>query len=228
MQIDNLLLPLGWQKGSGDWVRIEQAIERGETVQIIQEVGSTLWQNSLSDHHPFYFGFPDAGEKLEIKGRIWISFTQRKFSEQADFPKGQWHPRVLWIGIGCIRGTSPETIAQGVEQVCQRYHLARKAIAGLATVETKAQEKGILAYCESMGWPLKTFSAQALSRVAVPNPSPTAARAVGTPSVAEAAAILAGGKLLVAKQKVKEAVTVAIAVSETEYTEISTPQVTFS
>jgi cobalt-precorrin 5A hydrolase / precorrin-3B C17-methyltransferase len=52
--------------------------------------------------------------------------------------------------------------------------------------------------------------AAALAAVEVPNPSAVVARAVGTPSVAEAAALVAGGELVVPKQRSAMA-TVAVA-----------------
>jgi cobalamin biosynthesis protein CbiG len=52
------------------------------------------------------------------------------------------------------------------------------------------------------GWPLVTHAAPALREVAVPTPSAVVATHVGTPSVAEAAALLStGGALLVAKRR---------------------------
>jgi cobalt-precorrin 5A hydrolase/precorrin-3B C17-methyltransferase len=230
--IDILGLPFGWRKGGGDWTAVSGAIARGETIQVIQEVGSTLWQEHLPDGHPFYFGFPEYNESIAPKARVWISATKRQFSSQADIPKIQWHPRVLWVGIGCERGTSKKLIETAIEQVCQRYHLAPEAIAAIATIDLKADEPGILEYCRDRNLPLKTFPADLLRHVNVPNPSTAVAQEVGTPSVAEAAAILAeeqgtrkelSQNLIVPKQIVKlegepGAVTVAIALSEIEYT----------
>ena len=100
------------------------------------------------------------------------------------------HP-VLWIGIGCQRGTARSTIELAVQQVCRAYDLAEATIAGLATIETKATEAGLLELCLDRGWALRLFSAAALRTVLVPTPSSAVDRQVGTPSVAEAAALLA-------------------------------------
>lgn len=232
--IDILGFPYGWRKGEGDWTGVSAAIARRETVQVIQEVGSTLWQEHLPQEHSFYFGFPEHADsnKEEIiapKARVWISYTKRKFSSQSDLPKVQWHPRVLWVGIGCERGTFSQLIETALETVLLKYHLAREAIAAIATIDIKADEKGILELCRSWDLPLKTFSAEVLSTVAVPNPSTIVSQEVGTPSVAEAAAIRATesfphtSSLLVPKQIFKQknvpgAVTIAIAHSQLEYT----------
>ena len=100
------------------------------------------------------------------------------------------HP-VLWIGIGCQRGTARSTIELAVQEVCRTHDLAEAAIAGLATIETKATEARLLELCRDRGWVLRLFSAEALRTVAVPTPSSAVDRQVGTPSVAEAAALLA-------------------------------------
>ena len=225
--IDVLGVPFGWRKGEGNWTGVSKAIPRGKTVQIIQEAGSSLWQNSLPREHPFSFDFSESTPSPSVKGRVWISATKRQFCPTGDIPQVQWHPRVLWVGIGCIRGTSRQLIERGIEEVFRRYHLATQGIAALATIDLKADETGLLDFCRDRQLPLQTFSAHTLSQVEVPNPSSVVKREVGTPSVAEAAAIRAaegkspGQTLIVPKQVIKgdgEAVTVAVAQSSLEYT----------
>ncbi|NET42777.1 precorrin-3B C(17)-methyltransferase [Okeania sp. SIO2B3] len=190
--IDILGKPFGWRRGKGDWNRVSGIVARGEAVQVIQEVGSRLWQEHLPQNHPFDFGFPEIGDRSSPtpKARIWISFTQRQFAPDSDLPKVQWHPRVLWIGVGCERGTSKKLIATGIQQVFQANHLAEGAIAGIVTIDIKADEIGLVEFCQEQNLPLLTFPAELLSCVEVPTPSNVVAQEVGTPSVAEAAAIL--------------------------------------
>jgi cobalt-precorrin 5A hydrolase/precorrin-3B C17-methyltransferase len=232
--VDLLGNPFGWQRGSGNWTGVSAAVARQQPVQVIQEAGSTLWQAHLPPDHPFQFGFPDFPSSADAppapQARIWISPMQRTFSSEADFPKVQWHPRVLWVGIGCERGTSRSLIEMAVQQVCRANHLAEAAIAGVATIDLKADETGILELCQARQWPLRCFAAEQLRQISVPTPSATVEAEVGTPSVAEAAAILAAQglgqqfpQLRVQKQIVRQpdhpgAVTVAIAQAEQEYT----------
>jgi cobalt-precorrin 5A hydrolase/precorrin-3B C17-methyltransferase len=235
--VDILGVPFGWQRGEGDWTAVSATVARGEAVQVIQEVGSSLWQAHLPQGHPFHFGFPEytatnREEAISPKARIWISATQRRFSSESDLPKVQWHPRVLWVGIGCERGTSRQLLETAIQQTCQSHHLAEGAIAGLATIDIKADEVGLVELCRDRNLPLRTFPAEVLRSVNVPNPSAVVEKEVGTPSVAEAAALLAANSfvgaqgvapLLVKKQIFKVegqagAVTVAIAQSEQEYT----------
>lgn len=103
--------------------------------------------------------------------------------------------QVLWVGIGCKRGTSWELIDLAIEQVFRENQLFTSAIAGIATIDTKASEVGLVKLCRLRNLPLKTFSAEILSSVCVPNPATITDDKVGTPSVAEAAAILAASQL---------------------------------
>ncbi|MFE1743758.1 precorrin-3B C(17)-methyltransferase [Coleofasciculus sp. H7-2] len=205
--VDMLGVPFGWSRGEGDWTGVSAAVARGERVQVIQEAGSTLWQSHLPEKHPFYFGFPEStASQSEIvqsnqepdrpkssPARIWISPTRRRFSSESELPKVQWHPRVLWVGIGCERGTSKELIETAIGQVFEKNHLAEEAIAGIATIDIKASEIGLVELCRDRHLPLRTFSADILRSVSVPTPSAVVEAEVGTPSVAEAAAIVGAG-----------------------------------
>ena len=185
--IDVLGIPYGWGKGEGNWTEVSATLARGEKVQVIQEAGATLWQNHLPSSHTF--DFSPSSSKSTVQ--VWISTAQRALSSKQDLQLVQWHPRVLWVGIGCERGTSKTLIETAIKQVLSRYNLAPEAIAGLATIDIKADERGILQLSHQLNLPLYTFTAAELSPIKVPNPSDVVEREVGTPSVAEAAAIRA-------------------------------------
>lgn len=240
--IDTLGVPFGWVRGPGNWTGVSAAIAAELPVQVLQDAGSDLWQAHLPAGHSFQFGFSEVGDRqAQPQARVWISPIKRKFDEASSLPKVQWYPRVLWLGIGCERDTEKTLIEYAVENVCRENHLAVEAVAGVATIDLKADEAGLLALVEEKDWPLKCFSAKALKAIAVPNPSKVVQDAVGTPSVSEAAAIAVASQwrrleaidedtdepwvadLRVKKQVVKHAdykgaVTVAIAQSEIGYT----------
>lgn len=112
-------------------------------------------------------------------------------------------PRVLWVGIGCQRGSSRQLIEKAIEKVFGEYQLLHSAmakcplsaIAGIATINSKASEVGLVEFCHLHNLPLKTFSAEILSTIWVPNPAKIIEKKVGTPSVAEASAILAASRV---------------------------------
>lgn len=109
------------------------------------------------------------------------------------------HHGKLWVGIGCQRGTSCEFIEAAIKHVFQENNLQEGAIAGVATIDSKADEAGLIQFCSLANLPLIFFTAEELQNVNqnlnVPNPSQIVASKVQTASVAEAAAILAACRL---------------------------------
>ena len=100
--------------------------------------------------------------------------------------------RRVTLGVGCDRGTAPETLHTAVMQALASVHLEPVAVATLATIDQKHDEVAILLLATAQGWPLRLFGAAELAQVPVPNPSATVLAYMGTPAVAEAAALLAG------------------------------------
>ncbi|MFF1305496.1 precorrin-3B C(17)-methyltransferase [Streptomyces sp. NPDC058307] len=110
-------------------------------------------------------------------------------------------PPTLVVGVGASKGAPVEEVLELIEGSLREAGLSPKSIAHLATVDVKAEEAGIVAAAERLGVPLVTHSAEELAAIEVPNPSDAPLAAVGTPSVAEAAALADGGELLVPKRK---------------------------
>ncbi|MEE4541433.1 precorrin-3B C(17)-methyltransferase [Streptomyces sp. V4-01] len=113
-------------------------------------------------------------------------------------------PPSLVVGVGASRGVGEQEVVELVHAALDGAGLARLSVAALATVDAKKDEPGIVGAAARLGVPLLTYPAQALAAVPVPNPSAAPLAAVGTPSVAEAAALLGagpGGELAVEKRK---------------------------
>jgi len=79
--------------------------------------------------------------------------------------------QILWVGIGCQRGVSSQLIKIAVDRTLQKYQLAYQDILGITTIDTKASESGLWEFCDQHNLPLKTFTAEVLSTVTVPNPA---------------------------------------------------------
>ncbi|MDQ1710318.1 MAG: cobalt-precorrin hydrolase / cobalt-factor methyltransferase / precorrin-3B, partial [Frankiaceae bacterium] len=121
-------------------------------------------------------------------------------------------PVSLVLGIGASRGATADEILALVDSALADESLSGQDVAGVATVDAKADEAGLLDAAARRGWPIAFFSAAELAAVPVPNPSEAVQAAVGTPSVAEAAALLAAGPNATLSPKRKSArATVAIA-----------------
>ncbi|MFI7411430.1 precorrin-3B C(17)-methyltransferase [Streptomyces sp. NPDC049627] len=114
-------------------------------------------------------------------------------------------PPSLVVGVGASKGAPADEIVGLIESALGDAGLSPKSLAELATVDAKADEPGIVEAAARLGVPLVTHSAGELAAVEVPNPSDAPLAAVGTPSVAEAAALVRGGELLVPKRKSERA-----------------------
>ncbi|MEV5954648.1 precorrin-3B C(17)-methyltransferase [Streptomyces sp. NPDC051987] len=110
-------------------------------------------------------------------------------------------PPSLVVGVGAARDVPADEVLGLVEEALRDAGLSPRSIAELATVDAKAEEPGIVAAARRLGVPLVTYPAEELAAVPVPHPSNAPLAAVGTPSVAEAAALVRGGELLVPKRK---------------------------
>lgn len=221
--IDTLGLPFGWKRGPGDWNTVAGAIARGQAVTVHQHAGSALWQPHLPENHPYEFVSDTETVSSAVLPQVWISPHIHVLSPEQ--PLVQWHPRVLWVGMGCERGTSKQLMEQALHQVCEQHQLAWDAIAGIATLDLKADEIGLVELCQQANWPLQCYTPEELQLIQVPTPSEVVNAEVGTPSVSEAAALKAAQQttLLVTKQIFRDpdqpgAVTVSIAQAEQEYT----------
>jgi len=97
----------------------------------------------------------------------------------------------VMLGLGCDRGTSLITLQTAVDQALALASLDLSAVTGVATIDKKNDEAAILQLAADHSWPLHFYSAERLAQVPVPNPSETVRKYMGTPAVAEAAALLA-------------------------------------
>ena len=210
----------GWKRSGNikDWSNLVIKQAKNEKIFCKQLSGNSLWKTS---------------ESGEIINQIYQEETEKPDTtfhvSIFENHKTTWHPRVLWIGIGCERNTSKELIANSLNNFLKSKNLSHHSIAGFATVDIKKDEKGILELAEENNLPIKFFNKEDLSKIIVPNPSNIVQKEIGTPSVAEASCLLAAGeesKLLEEKRifkgkdfsKIKfGAVTIAIAESKNQY-----------
>jgi cobalt-precorrin 5A hydrolase len=111
------------------------------------------------------------------------------------------------LGLGCDRGTPAATIAQAITEALDSCNAPLAAVAAVASIDLKADEAGLLQVAQERGWIIRFYSAMELAAVDVPNPSETVRKYTGTPSVSEAAALLAADvdqtHLIVEKHKLR-------------------------
>ena len=121
-------------------------------------------------------------------------------------PAGEtWKPVRLVVpcivaGIGCRRGACAEAIEEAFLLACGQAGISPSAVREAATIEVKAHEEGLLAFCRARNIPLATYSAEELSQVeGSVSPSNFVRATVGVDNVCERAALADGGKLIFPK-----------------------------
>jgi cobalt-precorrin 5A hydrolase / precorrin-3B C17-methyltransferase len=173
------------------------------------------------------------GESAAISGDApWLSSSRLPLSEdgdlrlvvsdksrQADFRTLHYAPATLALGIGCERGASAEEVIALAEQVLADNKLEPKSIAGIFSIDLKADEAALHAAAAHFGVSLRLFDAETLERETprLANPSEIVFADVGSHGVSEAAALAASGRdgqLIVPKMKSRRS-TVAVARSQT-------------
>ena len=184
----------GWRRsGSRDnWNQLMLTQAQGGKLLLLQHSGATFWQTTAAAQDVF-----DANANADQARPAQLTIGPQSSMSCS------WHPATLWIGIGCERDTSLSLLERAVAAALAEAGLAPEAVAGLASIDRKADETALLALAQAKDWPVRFFNADALAEVDVPTPSAVVAKAMGTSSVAEAAALLAASNkstLLLTKQ----------------------------
>ncbi len=129
-----------------------------------------------------------------------------------------FHPKRHVIGIGCERDTSPQELIDLVDETLLENAIPKTCIAGIASIDLKADETAIHEAAKYLGVPIRFYSAAVLEEETprLVHPSDVVFAEVGCHGVSEAAALASvgqEGELIVPKVKSKRA-TVAIARSQ--------------
>src|SRR5204862_195033 len=109
-----------------------------------------------------------------------------------------YRPSSLRVGVGASKGAAADEIAHLIDDTLLELGVSPRSVRYLGTADVKADERGLLAAAAGRGWRVVTFPARRLAAVPVPNPSEVVRRAVGTPGVAEAAALIEPGSVALA------------------------------
>jgi len=152
------------------------------------------------------------GTRFARTGRPRLRVSDRRARRQDTLTL---HPATLALGVGCERGASPAELTALAERTLARAGLARESVAGVFSIDLKADEEAVHALAQHLGVPARFFSPQRLERETprLANPSALVFRATGCHGVAEGAALAAVGPrgvLLVPKRKSRRA-TLAVA-----------------
>ena len=97
------------------------------------------------------------------------------------------------LGLGCDRDTPLSTVREAIDAALAACPARLADVTAVASIDLKADEPALLQLAAERGWMIRFYPATDLAAVDVPHPSETVRRHTGTPSVSEAAALLAAG-----------------------------------
>ncbi len=178
----------------------------------------------------FYTNFPVNGACPE--GIFWSDKLEQARQDRAEHSDGttlgiyispSYHrayfdhtlwliPKCLIVGIGCKRGTPAAKIERLVKKTLDQYSLYIEAVEKIATIDLKANEEGLLQFCNNHDLPFETYSAEALQQVPGDFTSSNFVESkVGVSNVCERSAMCGGGDQLIIRKTAEDGVTVAVA-----------------
>ena len=111
------------------------------------------------------------------------------------------------LGLGCDRDTPLATVKTAIGAALDACSATWNDIQAVASIDLKADEPALQQLAEQQSWQIHFYAAHELAKVEVPNPSETVRKHTGTPSVSEAAALLAANtdktKLIIEKHRLR-------------------------
>lgn len=164
----------------------------------LRDHGPGRGQPGLAGHVTLFRRFEDIDfDKFELL----IAVTWRHYT--APVPSLHLWARAVCVGVGCTRGSDPQALASSAEAMLLAEGVAPAAVRVVASARLRQDEPALRDWAAALGAAFVTFDAATLGACGVPNPSDIVASRLGTPSVAEAAALTAAGRadLLIPKRK---------------------------
>lgn len=199
----------GWVAEPRDRLKpVAMALVNHEPVAIVQEVGS---RGTWLDAWELPAQVTYSHNVTQLPARSWayvLWITDRLVTDLhgLDADRILWYrPPSLVLGVGCERGISAAALDAGLTAFLAQTGFSRASISTMASLERKADEAGMLELAQRHNWQTCLYSAAELAQVAgIARPSRVVEQCVGTPGVAEPAALLAAQseRLVAAKQVV--------------------------
>lgn len=191
--------PEGWIVANPERAKpLAAALLAGQEVQLVVEAGDRTWPD------PALFA---------ADGEFALVVTDR--AGRDDGTTLVVHPPVLALGVGCERGAAAAELEDLVRNALADAGLAEGAVAGIGSLDIKADEPAVHGLAAALDRPARFFPVAELEAETprLANPSDVVFREVGCHGVAEAAALALAGPdagLVVPKRK-SERCTCAVA-----------------
>ena len=155
------------------------------------------------------------GSGIELQADAALAVRVTDAPDPGDEGTLVFHRRRFALGVGCERGVPADELRDLVERTLAGAGLSARSLAGVFSVDLKADEPAVHALAETLGLPARFFDPPTLEALTprLARPSAAVFREVGCHGVSEAAALAATGAegtLRVAKTQSRRA-TCAIA-----------------
>ena len=141
----------GWKRGGDnvDWRKLMISQSKQQKNIIFQSKGSILWQKLKACSN---FSFLEKNDPISFENiDLYIGQENTNICS--------WHPPSIIIGIGCERNTDEKLIQRAINESFTQKGLSILSISGLATIDKKNDEIGLLNLSKKNEWPIYFFSA---------------------------------------------------------------------
>ena len=124
-------------------------------------------------------------------------------------------PPIITVGIGCRRDKEFEIIENSILKMLEKENIDILALNSIASIDKKANEKGIIEFAEKYDLPFNTYSAEELnSLVGEFTKSDFVKSVVEVDNVCERSAVMESKGKLIRQKDANDGVTVALAISD--------------
>ena len=212
VSVDMLGAPFGWYLDpltESAITPVSAAVVNEQPVAIIQQAGEKGWwqYEKRMPSHIICHDSLGAFNADEYQGAILISDEKRIEFGQWQNKLVLWRPKSVVLGIGCDRNTPVSVLKAGLAAFSDEFNICMESVYGLASIDLKADEAGIIELAKENLWPYQTYAPAVLDKVkGIEKPSEYVKKVTGSCSVAEAAALKMSNteKLIVAKWAFKQ------------------------
>lgn len=212
----DVTLGLGLDEPPAGWALANPELAKEATARLLAGAGVALTgQDPWAGAGPGFSGLalPNHGGQAAVTPRAASENPVRIISGLAPVADAEtlaYHPLQITLGVGCARNCPPEELAALVESALAEANIARGAIAGVFSLDLKADEPAMNLLARALARPFRLFTAQQLEAETprLQTPSDVVFAEVGCHGVSEAAALAAAGPqstLLLSKRKTANA-----------------------
>lgn len=198
-------------------VSVMARLNDGATFKIISDLPDSMarieaiwheWLDPLASMNPMT-------DQLSKNPDISIILSLKPYPQSADHLV--YHPRLASLGVGASRGCPVNEMSDLISDILADHDLSPQVIAGVYSVDLKADEPAILQLADNLCTPVRFYPVELLEKETprVAAPSQVVFNEIGTHSVAEASALAAAGSngFMLAEKRKSAHATAALAIS---------------